>query len=171
MRTRARARLPIALALAAACGGPRLDGRVYRGDGFAMHLGEVPTSWRRVDVTDAALAFRDDSGGATIAIDGRCDRDGDDVPLAALTQHLFLQLTEREIVSQEVSPFDGREILHTVLVAKLDGVTKKFDVWVLKKDGCVYDLYFIAQPEGWDAKVAPFRAFVAGFHVTRAESP
>ena len=77
-------------------------------------------------------------------MNGRCGVDGEDVPLAALTQHLFLRFTEREIVEQAVVPFDRREAMRTVVIAKLDGVPMKFDVWVLKKDGCVYDLDYMA---------------------------
>ena len=71
--------------------------------------------------------------------------------------------TERDLLSQEVVPFDGREAMHSVMLAKLDGVPKKFDVWVLKKDGCVYDMYLIAEPARFDAGVGEFRKFVSGF--------
>jgi hypothetical protein len=53
--------------------------------------------------------------------------------------------------------------MHTVVVAKLDGVPKKFDVWVLKKDGCVYDLYYIAPPDRYESGVGDFEGFVHGF--------
>ena len=71
--------------------------------------------------------------------------------------------TDRQEATSEVVPLDGREALHTILMAKLDGVPKKFDVWVLKKDGCVYDLYLIAPPDRFDASVGEFRRFVGGF--------
>ena len=46
-------------------------------------------------------------------VNGRCGKDGEDVPLASLTQHLFLGFTEREIdCEQTVVPFDGREAMH-----------------------------------------------------------
>src|SRR5262245_16217370 len=134
--------LLVALALGGACGGPSFDGTVYRGDGFAFRVGSVPAGWTRMRASHAALAFRDESHDATIALSGRCGIDGEDVPLASLTQHLFLQFTAREILEQQVVPFDQREAMHTVLIAKLDGVLKKFDVWIMKKDGCVYDLYY-----------------------------
>lgn len=151
-----------ATALAAGCGGPAFDGHVYHGEGFAFRVPDPPASWTPLEVTGTSLAFRDASGG-TIAVNGRCGADGDDVPLAALTQHLFLQFTDREITTQEVVPFDGREAMHTELSAKLDGVPNRFDVWVLKKDGCVYDLYYFAAPERFDADKTRFDAFVHGF--------
>ena len=46
-------------------------------------------------------------------------------------------------------------------IGKLDGVPKYFLVYVLKKDGCVYDFWRISEPGAGD--VAPFEAFVKGF--------
>jgi len=155
--------LAAGLALAAAaCGGPSFDGTVYRGNEVAFRVPRAPEGWQRLDVSDAAVAYRDEANNATVAVSGRC-RNEDDVPLAALTQHLFLQFTEREILTQEVVPLDGREAMHTVLAAKLDGVPKKFDVWVLKKDGCVYDLILIAEPARFEAGAATFSRLVRGF--------
>src|SRR5260221_535043 len=129
--------LAACVALTIGCGGARFDGGMYHGEGFTFRVATPPATWERMEVEGGALTFRDRANDATIAVNGRCDSVDDDVPLPALTQHLFLQFTEREIVSQEIVPFDRREAMHTVLVAKLDGVPKKFDVWVLKKDGCV----------------------------------
>jgi hypothetical protein len=145
------------------CGGAQFDGAVYRGKGFAFRVGPLPPTWKRIDVSNGGLAFRDTAAAATVAVNGRCGVDGEDVPLGALTQHLFLAFTQREILEQKVVPLDGREAMNTVLVAKLDGVPKKFDVWVLKKDGCVYDLYYIAPPDRFDRGVVAFDRFVQGF--------
>lgn len=151
-----------ALGLVSGCGAA-FDGTVYRGDGFAFRVPARPASWERLPAQGTALAFRDTVGGATVAVNARCGKGEDDVPLAALTRHLFLQFTEREVTTEEIVPFDGREALHTVMSAKLDGVPKRFDVWVLKKNGCVYDLYLIAAPERFEGSVGEFRAFVGGF--------
>lgn len=153
----------------AGCGGERLEANVYRGEGFAFRVGGVPAGWERIDVSDAALAWRDRDAAATVLVNGRCDRDGEDVPLTALTQHLFLRFTDREVTTEETVPFDGREALHTVLTAKLDGVPKRFSVWVLKKDGCVYDLVYVADPARFDRGVGAFDAFAREFHALPRE--
>ena len=171
MRTRAPRSRPLlatlvtllpALAVVAGCA-PAFDGATYRGQGVAFRVGPVPPTWRRLDANGAALAFRDDAKDTTVGVNARCGVDGDDVPLGALTQHLFLHFTDRQSVKEEVVPFDGREALHSVVSAKLDGVAKTFDVWVLKKDGCVYDLYAISPPADAAAGAAPFERFVHGF--------
>ena len=71
--------------------------------------------------------------------------------------------TDREIVVQETVPFDGREAMHTVLSAKLDGVGMTYDVWVLKKDGCVYDLLYLAPEASFESGRAAFSSMVSGF--------
>jgi len=81
-----------------ACAASTFDGHVYQNGPLRFRVGQIPSAWRAIDVEDALLAFRDDPMNATVAVNGRCGVDGDDVPLASLTQHLFLQFTDRQIV-------------------------------------------------------------------------
>jgi len=155
--------------LSAGCAGG-LSGDVFRGEGYAFRIGPLGEGWQRVEASHTALAFRDDADGATIAVNGRCGVDGEDVPLASLTQHLFIRFTEREILEQAVLPFDKREAMRTVIRAKLDGVPMKFAVWVLKKDGCVYDLAYMAAPPRFDRGAAEFDRFVRGFSTITAHA-
>jgi hypothetical protein len=151
------------LALAPSACGSHFDGMVYRNDDLAFAVGATPTSWRPIDVSDARLAYRDDSRDATIALHARCGKDGDDVPLKALTQHLFIHFTDREVLSQQVVSLDGREAMRTLMHAKLDGVPRRFLVYVLKKDGCVYDFLYISRPQTLDLGMADFDRFVEAF--------
>lgn len=164
----------VALALAAPAQGlgcaSQFDGQTYRGDGFSFRVAEVPSSWQPVKNSGRALAWEDRALGATILAHGRCDRDGEDVPLRSLTQHLFIQFSERELHSEQVLPFDGREALRTDLTAKLDGVPLRFAVWVLKKDRCVYDLLYFAPPERFEQGVAGFDAWARGFSALPREA-
>ncbi len=157
--------LTAALALSAAScgGGATYDGVRYRADDLVFRAGPAPASWRRLETSHGRLAFRDDAARATVIVNGRCGRDGDDTPLIALTNHLFLQFTEREIESEETVPFDGREARRTVLTAKLDGVALRFMAVVMKKDGCVYDLVLMSEPSTFATARGPFERFVATF--------
>jgi len=123
-----------------------------------------PSSWRPIEVSDALIAYRDDQAAATVAVNGRCGKDGDDVPLEALTQHLFIHFTEREVVEQKRVPMDEREAMRTEMFAKLDGVRQGFVVYVLKKDGCVYDFLYISEPSTLDSGARQFDRYVSGFH-------
>ncbi|MBM4360420.1 MAG: hypothetical protein FJ096_20120 [Deltaproteobacteria bacterium] len=154
----------VCLALVALAGcAPRFDGRVYRGNGVAFAVATIPPSWQPLRDRDAALEFRDPDARATVLVNGRCGLASDEVPLSALTQHLFIDFTQRSLESQEVVPLDGREAMHTRLTALLDGVPMRFDVWVLKKDGCVYDLLYFAPPTSFDGGLPAFGELVRGF--------
>jgi hypothetical protein len=147
--------------LVTGCGGPHFNGTVYDDGTLRFRTGPVPAAWHAIEADGTLLAFRDDEAPATVALNGRCGVDGDDVPLASLTQHLFLQFTDRTVKSQQELSLDGRAALRTELVGKLDGVPKQFLVYVLKKDGCVYDFWRIGEPNAGDASA--FEGFVKGF--------
>jgi hypothetical protein len=146
-----------------ACAGPSFQGGVYRTDDLAFRLGEIPPGYESVDAGNGRLAFRDERLKTTVLVNARCKMDGDDVPLVALTNHLFMTFTERETIEQKVEPLDGRDALHTLMRAKLDGGPKAFDVYVLKKDGCVYDFIDISSPETFERARPVFERFVLGF--------
>lgn len=154
-----------------ACATGGLQGSIFRQGDVAFRLGPVPNDWRQLnpEVAEAdlaSLAFRGDSQQITVGVAGRCQRDGDDVPLRSLTQHLYLGFTNRDIHSEEEFPLDGRRALRTEMTAALDGVPKHLVLVVLKKDGCVYDFWRVAEGSphsGTDG----FNAFVAGFQTLK----
>jgi hypothetical protein len=156
--------LPL-LAAIVACGasGPSFEAGVFRAPNVAFHVGEVPADWHRVNVDDSALGFRD-GRGSSILVSGRCDLKADDVPLVALTNQLIMGTTDRETVKEEVIPFDRREARHTVMKAKLDGVPLVWDLYVMKKNGCVYDMVYVAPPDHFDEGSAAFEKFATQFH-------
>jgi len=150
------------------CSRPAFDGRVYRSKELSFRLGPVPPAARRVDASEALVAFRDDQAGSTIAVSARCGQDGDDVPLRSLVQHLFIHFTDRRVIREEEFSLARRAALETELEAALDGVPSHFVVVVLKHDGCVYDFVHV---DGGGASTAvqqsrtDFRAMVRGFEV------
>jgi hypothetical protein len=154
------------LTLPACGGGAQFNGTEYRDDDVAFRLGPLPAGVRAVGTSESLLAFQNDEAGTTMAVSARCGVDSDDVPLRALVVHLFLQLTDREILSEEEFVLDGRAALTTEMKAHLDGVQRHFVVTVLKKDGCVYD--FIHVDGGGETlrlleSRAEFRRMVRGF--------
>lgn len=152
----------LACTFGVACASSHFDGRIYQSGDLRFRVGQIPNGWRAIDADDALLAFRDDPANATVAINGRCHVDGDDVPLASLTQHLFLEFTDRDVGTQKTINLDGREAMRTEIDASLDGVKKHYVVYVLKKNGCVYDFMYISAP-GASGAAAPFDGFVQGF--------
>ncbi|MDB5220788.1 MAG: hypothetical protein JWO86_8715 [Myxococcaceae bacterium] len=155
------------LAALVGCGGAArrsFDGTTYRDGPVAFRIGPVPSSWRVVEVNDGSLAYRDETHGASILVNARCHRPDEGTPLLALTNHLLIGSTAREVVAQETEPFDGREALHTKMRAKWDGVPIAFDIYVTKKDGCIYDFVYMGDPSAYDEGARDFETFVHGFH-------
>ncbi len=154
---------PVLFPVALSCAATSFDGKVYHGGDVSFQVGPIPASWRTIEAEGTLLAFRDDAQKATIALGARCGQDGDDVPLTALTQHLFLQFTDRDPREQKEISLDGRAALRSTLSATLDGVPKTFVVYVLKKDLCVYDFLWI-KDHAVGSDSAEFDSFVGGFH-------
>ncbi len=148
-----------------ACGGASFAGGVYRGHGVAYEVSPLGEGWRSVDVGDHNdLAWRNDALSSIVQINSTCEADMD-VPLQALTNHLLIGFTEREIQSQELQPLDGRESLVTSLSAKLDGVPRSLLLVVMKKDGCVYDMALIsADAAAFDSARPAFDSLRGSFH-------
>jgi hypothetical protein len=143
---------------------PALVDDVFQKDDLRVQVGPVPATWRRIDVGSADLAFRDDARSGSTLFDVRCGQRDDDAPLSTLTEHLIMGTTERAFDTEEVVPFDRREAMHTVLHAKLDGVPMEYDIYVMKKDGCLYDLVYVAPPERFAEGAADFERFALGLH-------
>jgi len=150
------------------CGGrAAFDGSTYRDGNIAFTVPPAPDAWRKIRVPDASLAFRDDGNDASVLVNARCSSLDRDTPLAALTSHLLIGTTERDVVEQAVEPFDGREAMHTRVTGKVDGVARAFDLFVLKKDGCVYDFVYVAPVDRVEAGVGAFQTFARGFRTLR----
>ena len=151
-------------AFAASCGhGEAFDGQVFHGGRSSFKTGPIPSTWERVKLEGPLLAFHDKDTDGSVDVYAQCGKDADDVPLVALTKHLLIGFTEREFKEETLMPLDGREAMHTRLDAKLDGVKMSLDLYVLKKDGCVYDLVYVAYPDRFPRGVSAFESFVAGF--------
>ncbi len=172
-RVRSQTFMQVVLALACGllpgCGAPSptFESGVYRGNGVSFGVGDVPQAWHRVDVEDAALAFRNDHG-SSVLVNARCNIRADDIPLVALTNQLVMGTTDRQYVKEETISLDRRDALHSVMRAKLDGVELVWDAYVMKKDGCVYDMVLVTPPERFEQESAPFDQFAKGLHTVRA---
>lgn len=143
--------------------GPAFDGHVYHKGEVHFEVGDAPPTWKRIELAGAEIAYRDNEHDASIVVNGRCGVKADDAPLEALTNHLLIGTTDREFISEETTPFDGREARRTVLRAKLDGVPMMISTVVLKKDGCLYDFVRVAPPQHFEAGTPAFQEFVAHF--------
>jgi hypothetical protein len=150
------------LCAAAACGsGAVFRAGVFTSERVRYRVGTLGPSWRPVKVSGGQVAFVESRTSATISANAVCGES--DAPLRVLTGHLLIGLTERRILAEKLLPFDGREALRTEVWAKLDGVPVQLDLLVLKKDGCVFDLVYVAPPGSFATGRADFERFAQGF--------
>lgn len=145
----------------------RVTARTEAGDEVAYRLGVIPSSWRRIDLSEGADAAWDAGNGNVVHVDHACGRNMDS-PLPALVQQMLIGFEGREFVIEETIPdFDGREARHVQVNARFDGRPIRVELYVLKKDGCVFDLTANGDPDHFDAVTTDFRAFATGFHSER----
>ena len=167
MRRRALAAAAGALAAAlvapvCGCGAhTTAPGEVHHAEGTSYRLGPLAPRWQP-HPSDADASFYDRDLDAMIMVNSECPP-AHDAPLEVAANTLLLGFTERQMLKSELVPLAGREALHRRLRAKLDGAPLALDLFVLKKDGCLYDLVYLAPPDRAGRGAPDFERFVAGF--------
>jgi hypothetical protein len=127
-----------------------------------FHVSEPGAAWRLIHAPDGDLAWEHAATHAVIAANATC-RGHRDEPVTVLMNDLLMGSTERRYLLEEQVTLDGRDALHYVVAARLDGVPMVFDLYVLKKDGCVYDLALLSRPRAYDQVADTFVRFVSRF--------
>ena len=126
-------------------------------------VGPLGTGWQMVHEEGAEIGFYNRRIAGIIQGNATCRDDAETAPLASLTDHLLIGYTERHPTRTETVAVDGREALHSIVKAKLDGVPLILDLYVLKRNGCIFDLSYVAPPDTYEDGGGDFGEFVAGF--------
>jgi hypothetical protein len=135
---------------------------IFHDGDVRFRIGGLGPAWERVAVTGSDLSFHNEAIAGVIAVNGDCDRENDP-PLRQLLMQLVIGFTERDVVLEELLPLDGREAMHSIVRARLDGVPMMLDLYVLKKDECLYDFSYVAPPREFEKARVEFEAFVSDF--------
>ena len=122
---------------------------VYQDAQVRYNIVSPGAAWKPLRLQTADLSWMQPTTGSTLLVNSNC-KGVKDVPLNSLTQHLLIGMTEKKIIAQETIAFSGRDALETEISAKIDGVAQRMKVLVMKKDGCVYDLFFGADPNFYE---------------------
>ena len=136
----------------------------FEDDHVGYGVGEPGDGWQTVRLEGVNVAWHQPALAAGLLINSHCEGVGDS-PLEGLTGELLMGTTEREVLQQTLVPWSGREALETIATCKLDGVPRKRAMFVLKKDGCVYDVVYDASPATFDAGLDGYRRVKAGLDV------
>jgi len=160
----------VALALGAGCAG--WSGDTYRAHRSPSKLAREETTyrfglpgvgWEPVrQLKNVQVAWVNPEVGGIIEVRAQCDDQGDS-SLDQYTDHLRIDWTSWQVESQEETRLLDRAALHTVVMAELDGVHRRNELWVVKKNGCLFDLRYSANPAQFQRGQAAFAQVVAGF--------
>jgi hypothetical protein len=139
-----------------------VEGRRLCAGDVCYRWGELP-GWRLLRHKGGAIAFFQDQFDAVAQANATCRDDAEAASLEVLTRHLLIGYTEVQVHHNDRTMLAGREALHTIAGAKLDGVPVMLDLYVIKRNGCIFDLSLAAPPGRYHAAVPDFSRFVFGF--------
>lgn len=160
----------VALTLVAGCAG-------WRGDIYVAHrtplerarkeatyqFGLPGSGWRPVrNLKDVQVAWVNPDIGGAIELHAQCDDQGDS-SLDQFTDHLRIDWTSWKVLAQEETRLVDRAALRTEVIGELDGVPRQNEFWVVKKNGCLFDLRYSATPAQFEQGRGDFADVVAGF--------
>lgn len=147
------------------CASTNLQNWVFSKPGLKYSIGSLGKGWRPIKVSENDVAFYHKTFVAIVQVNSTCRTDFEDASLATLTDHLFNGLTDRKIVHRANRTVDRRAALYTELFAKLDGVSIKASLLVLKKNECVFDFSYMARPWNYGRGIGDFYRLIYGFRV------
>lgn len=125
--------------------------------------GNPSDGWREVrDADNVQVAWVKPVIAGAIEIHAQCAEQGDS-SLFQYTDHLRIDWTDWSIVEQREERILGRAALRTIVDASIDGVARRNELVVFKKNGCLFDLRYSATPEGFAQGRPAFERVVAGF--------
>ena len=123
-----------------------------------------PAGWQRTEPGGADYAWFSPALSGAIYTDSSCGQRFEDKPLDNLLDHLTSGITSDAPLRQEELTLDGRAAMLRVSSGQLDGLAVQVGAVVLKKNGCIYDMLYIAPPasfeDGWGDFVSVISSFV-----------
>lgn len=122
-----------------------------------------PGAWRaslndRADLELARVGSR-----AGILAHATCEGKPPERPLPVLARHLSFGLAGRTLLEREAVTVAGRPGIRVLLDGQAAGTPVRVEAFVLKGEGCVYDLVYVAPPVDFEAGRGEFRDFVGSF--------
>jgi len=120
-------------------------------------------AWRVSTDGRADLELARTGSPAGILAHATCEGKPPERPLPVLARHLTFGLEGRKLVEREEVTVAGRSGIRLLLEGRLDGIPVTVEAFVLKGEGCVYDLLYVAPPAEFAASQREFRDFVGSF--------
>lgn len=159
--------LVVCLGLAMGCSGRRAELSVQQRAEGNYTLGKLGGAWEEQRSGGADRAWFNAVLSGTIYADSNCGRRFRDSPLEDLATHLTAGIAFGTPLREERLHLDNREALLRVYRGQLDGVGIQLGAVVLNKDGCTYDLLYLAPPTSFESGFEDFVAVISGFQAQR----
>lgn len=125
-------------------------------------VGDPGADWRPHAEKGAQVAWRNRRAPGVIQVRSQCQEHGDS-SLEQFTDHLRIDFDAWSVVEQRFVTLVDREAVRTTVDARLDGVPVKLELVVLKKNGCLFDLSYVAVPSSFAPGLPAFERVVQGF--------
>lgn len=169
--------------LLASCVSGKVVGGLYIDEARGFKVPFLQEGWRRIELDEVELAFRDEAEKATIALFRSCKDDR--APLKVLARQLLFGFKDRRILEQRALSLNGAEAIQMILQGRLEGEEVKVSSYVVQGPvlsrspapersegkgevegpGCLYDLVYFARPEAFDKGLDDFEGFVKGLEL------
>lgn len=125
----------------------------------------LPTGpgWEVAADGPADLLLRHPASRAGILVNATCEGKPPSRSLAVLSRHLTFGIQSKEVLEREEVTVAGHRAMRLLLDGRADGAPIQVEAFVVKGEGCVFDLIYAAPPEEFAAGAEEFRAVVGSF--------
>lgn len=118
----------------------------------------------------ADVAYQARKTGSIISLNSACrspssETKPEEHDLKAMTQVLFLGITELDVQTQQPIEIQGSPALESRVQGKLNGEEMMLKTVVLQRGRCVYDLVYMARPRFYEQNEKDFAHFVASLRL------
>lgn len=140
------------------------NGRVYIKHDKFYRVGRLSGGWERMRTRARTISFYNPEYRSSISTDASCVKGSSDRQLESLGGQLVSAIEGRVFISETPFDLDGRGALRQTVSGKMDGVQVYVDLVVVRKDGCVFDMYAVTPPDPDLQVKRDFEEFFGGFH-------
>lgn len=144
--------------------GYRPDGRVFLSRDRFYHVGILQGGWRRISTKARTITFYNPEFESSISTDAFCGRDVANRRLDSLGGEIMSAMEDRKLKSETSFDLDGRGAQRQLEEGKMDGVPVVVDLVIVRKNGCLFDLYAVMPPNADPQVAQDFEVFFGGFH-------
>ena len=148
--------------LLAGCATGRILNGAYVDESKGFRVSLPREGWEVVEAEGADLALRDLRSPARMAVVVSCPA-GEGGPLKALSRHLLFGIRGIRVVREGPILLDGVTGLETRVQGRFEGSPIEVRTVVVRRQVCLYDLFYVAPPEFFETRMIDFDRLLRGW--------